>query len=105
MTLTPNLSSVLRLHESNLLDESANCPATTALSGLRPYLASADALTAGFPDVPGAQAALQHFLDGLLDPRGLLGAVKRIAQHHRRRQDRCERIGDARARNVRRRTA
>ena len=33
------------------------------------------------------------------------GAAKRLAQHHCRRHDHCDRIGDVLARNVRRRAA
>jgi hypothetical protein len=56
-----------------------------------PHCAGADALAAGFPDVARAQSTLQDFLDGVLNPRGLFGAV--------------EWIDDALAGNVRRRAA
>src|SRR5471030_772883 len=55
----------------------------------------ADLGGAGFVDVGRAQALRQHLLDGVLDTVGLLGFVEREAQHHRGRQDRRQRIGDA----------
>src|SRR5690606_41996003 len=54
-------------------------------------------------DVGRPQALRQHRLDGGLDPVGGGGRIQRIAQHHGRRQNGRQGIGDVLTGDVRRR--
>ena len=56
----------------------------------------------GQRDVAGAQTQLQHAADGALDPVRDVGARERVAEHHRERQDRRQRIRLVLPRDVRR---
>ena len=61
----------------------------------------ADLGRAGFVDIRGAQSLRKHLAHGRLDAPGGLVFVERIAQHHRRRQDSRQRIGQSLARDIR----
>ena len=50
--------------------------------------------------VRGAEAAVEHRIHGGLDPLCVVGPIKAVAQHHRRREDGRKRVGDALAGDV-----
>ena len=54
-------------------------------------------------EIGGAEAALEHGVDRGLDARRVLRAAEAVAQHHRRREEGRERVGDALAGDVGRR--
>src|SRR5476649_1749340 len=58
----------------------------------------------GRPDVAGAQALVQNQTDGLLDRIGCILQIEAVTQHHRHRQNGRQRVGNAFASDVRRRT-
>ena len=51
--------------------------------------------------VRGAEAALEDGVDRRLDPRRVVGAAEAVAEHHRRREEGRERVGDALRRRCR----
>src|SRR5512137_1552279 len=58
------------------------------------HVLRADLRGALAPDVRGPQPPPEYLAHGRFDAVGLLGAVQRVAQHHRRRKDGRQRIGD-----------
>src|ERR1700730_5641533 len=64
------------------------------------HLAAAAALRAGLRHVGGAIALSEHRAHRALDARRALAVLEGVAQQHRRREDRRERIGEVLAGDV-----
>src|SRR5471032_3051022 len=68
------------------------------------HFLSADLRFAFIPDVTGTQTLIENQADGLLDGFGSGVLVEAVTQHHRDRQNRRQRVGNAFTGDVRSRT-